>query len=139
MELHGQAGSGALPYHGLSLLGFRGIGVGCLTGEDGGEHEGPSVDELDKGGTFAKGLNFLVVNHGVSVGGVGMVLPEFLLRAPHRGDHFSEVLPSFGFVNVLQLDVISRLGFHVRESAGQGEDVVGSVEAGDGVGNEPEI
>ena len=68
-----------------------------------------------------------------------MVLSESLLGAPHCGDHFSEVLSGFGFVDVLEVDVIARLGLHVREGAGEGEDLVGRVEAGYGVGDEPEI
>ena len=68
-----------------------------------------------------------------------MVLAEFLFGAPHCGDYFGEVLSGFGFVDVLQVDVIARLGFHVWEGAGEREDLVGAVEAGDGVGDEPEV
>lgn len=107
--------------------------------EDIGEHERPAVDQFDKRGAFAKGFDLPLVNHGVRVGRVRVVLSESLLGASHRGDHFCEILPGFGFVDVLQVDVIARLGFHVRESAGEREDVVGGVEAGDGVGDEPEI
>lgn len=126
-----------MPYLGFSLLGSAWRLLTIV--KDISEHKRPTADQFDKRGTLAKGFDLPLVNHGVRVWRVWVVLSESLLGAPHCGDHFSEVLSGFGFVDVLEVDVIARLGLHVREGAGEGEDLVGRVEAGYGVGDEPEI
>ena len=91
-----------------------------------------AADEPDKGGPFAKGFDFAVRDRRCETVDGGLLVADV-------GSHFGEVAARFAVVDVLQLDVVGRLGFHVREGAGEGEDAVVRVELVDCVGDEPEV
>ena len=91
----------------------------------------PAVNEFDGGGVLAEGFDFFLFDRGCSA--------EARLDGADGVQDFGQVLPRFGFVHVLQRDVVARLGFHVRDGAREGEDGVGFVEGADGVGDDPEV
>lgn len=84
-------------------------------------------------GAFAERLDFFCVDE------LGFLVVEIGFQLPDGGGDGVDVLAGFGFVGVLQLDVILGLGFHVGECAGEGEGLVRGVELVDCGGDEPEV
>ena len=96
-----------------------------------GPAEALAPDEFHECGAFAECFDFFGVN------GIGS--SKTVLQLSDVRGYFVQVLACFGLVDVLKMDVVYGLGFHVRKGAGKRYGFVGGVEGRYGVGDDPEV
>ena len=84
------------------------------------------MNELDKSGILAEGLD---------LGHVNVLAVRMRL---HCLKHLGNIFPSFGFVNVLELDINCGYSFHVGNGTREREFLMFSVELLDSISNDPE-